>query len=379
MNQRRFEEFLPAFEAHRAEPGLSLAGLLRRRKAELASEVLSRRRIYLDTKFWIFLRDAHLGRPQSPVHRDLLGALRQEVGAGRCICPLNESSIFELHRQRDPDLRSATVVVMDELSQGVVIQNTFDRIRTEVWDFLVSTILNQAVPPAPMAEVWLKVGHFVGSPEATTGILAPAEELILQKVFLDVTWSMSLSEMLEGIVDFPDWRHSDAELAAELTATSSEHESEMRSFVSVYEAELAGFWDANEHIVRGVLAGLADALFHGKAPTAAELDDGIRLFKNALRNVVRFDKAKASLPTSQVMSGLHAIVRWNKTRGFAPSDFYDFHHAAAAVPYCDVFFTERFLATMLTRPPLSFDERFDTVVVHRDVDALSAVRRPDAF
>ena len=71
---------------HRKHPDVSLDQHFSNRVAELAREVLTRRRVYLDTRYWIFLRDAELGRTRKPVHVELLEVLRSEVRSGRFLC-----------------------------------------------------------------------------------------------------------------------------------------------------------------------------------------------------------------------------------------------------------------------------------------------------
>lgn len=142
---------MPLLALHRREPEVSVSALLRRRMRELAQEVLSRTRIYLDIRYWIFLRDALLGVPARPVHSELLDVLTTGVEAGRLLCPLSETTFFELTRQGDRELLLASVRLMDLLSRGVVVQHTIDRVRTEVRHFLLRTVATQAVPPAPAA------------------------------------------------------------------------------------------------------------------------------------------------------------------------------------------------------------------------------------
>jgi hypothetical protein len=75
----------------------------RARFAELWRTVAARKRIYLDTRYWVFLRDAAMGRTKHPVHDDLLAILQRLVASGAAICPLSDSAMFELHKQTDPD------------------------------------------------------------------------------------------------------------------------------------------------------------------------------------------------------------------------------------------------------------------------------------
>jgi hypothetical protein len=40
----------------------------------------------------------------------------------------------------------------------------------------------------------------------------------------------------------------------------------------------------------------------------------------------------------------HASLRWDKKAKFESNDFYDINHACAALAYCDVFFTDKFVS-----------------------------------
>lgn len=94
---------------HRQHPEVSLSQHRFNRIAELARDVLGRHRIYFDTRYWLFLRDVELGRPKKPIHVDLLDLLRTEVCSGRLLCPIGDSTFFELLKQSDADTRLATV------------------------------------------------------------------------------------------------------------------------------------------------------------------------------------------------------------------------------------------------------------------------------
>jgi hypothetical protein len=52
---------------------------------------------------------------------------------------------------------------------------------------------------------------------------------------------------------------------------------------------------------------------------------------------------------------LHAAFRWNKGRQFESNDFFDFYHAAAAIGYCQAFFTERSLRAVVTEKNVALD------------------------
>ena len=71
---------------------------------------------------------------------------------------------------------------------------------------------------------------------------------------------------------------------------------------------------------------------------------------------------------------LYAAVRWNKKQQLEANDFFDFHHASAALGYCDALFTEKGLRAMVTRSDLGLDKRFNCFVTSKAEEAISYVQ-----
>ena len=100
---------------------------------------------------------------------------------------------------------------------------------------------------------------------------------------------------------------------------------------------------------------------------------GTKQLVNFLANAVRLGKAGQALPQAQIEAGVHAIIRWHRTRPFSEQDFVDMHHATAALPYCDIFLTERVLGTALSRAPLNLANHFGVQVIWHEEEALPAI------
>lgn len=372
----RLDSMVHFLADHRKHSEISLAEHSARRVADLSRMVLARRRVYLDTRYWIFLRDAALERPRKPIHQEMLDVLLEGVGSGLLLCPIGDSTFFELLRQADPKTRLATARLIDALSLGVTIQNAKDRLQTELLQFLIGTAVDQKVPDAPIDRVWLKVGHVLGTAEPVFDGVSAEEQLAISKAFFDVMWSVTLEELL---TDTP-WVEDPADpeftaSAARITAASSAHASELKSFAELNLAEIRGFFDIHREELCLAFAQMHALMEPNAKPAAA--DDFRRneqVFVNVFSNIFRYGKAGTSLPTAQIVAGLHAIVRWHRDRPFRASDFYDIYHATAALPYCDVFLTERFLGTALSRPPLDLGRHFGTAVIWNEEAALQHLR-----
>jgi hypothetical protein len=314
-----------------------------------------------------------MGRARQPNHTTLLNRLRRAVQSGLVVCPIGDGSLLELLRQSDIETRMATARVMDELSLGVAIQNAQDRLTTEVLDFIrIATVPSTTMIP-PVESVWLKAAYGLGIAYPQAAGVSDDEQLALAKMFVDLMWSLTLEELMTDTPELPDSIHQGfRETATELTVASRKYSTEIRDWHSLYIDEVYGFLDAYSDDIQHALLRLYELRTGNRQkPTVEELHDSKRLFVNAFTNLIRLGKAGTALPRVQIEAGIHAIIRWHRTRPFSAQDFVDINHATAALPYCHLFLSETFLGTALTRPPLNLARRFGAQVVW---DADSAVR-----
>ena len=369
-------EFVAWLEHHRSQPEVTFEQHLTSLEEGLAREVLRKVRIYLDLRYWIFLRDAGLGEPQREVHMHLLDALISGVDKGKVICPITDSVFFELDRQGDTNRRMQTIRMIDRLSRGVVIKNAVERLHGEVIDFLEVTAVRREVPKHPCRKVWVRPYSFLGTPKITGG-WTQAEQLAINKALVSYMWTRSLEDLLKDTSipdDDGDTRFREA--AKRITESSARHEPEMKSFPQVFAAEVGGFVDLHRAEIFHAFQQHMAAMF----PEAAELgaSDGLNTPEtcaNVVYNIIKRKKAGVEFPLIRIVAGLHAIVRWNRKRPFEFQDFFDIYHAAAAIPYCDVFLTEKFLKTVCTNRPLEFADSFATEIISDEAEALDAVSR----
>src|ERR1700752_4160642 len=181
ISDERLHSMAGLLPERRRHPDVSLSQHRLNCIADVAGVVLQRKRIYLDTRYWLFLRDAELDRPKKPVHVEMLDVLRTGVQSGQLLCPIGDSTFFELLKQADAETRLATARLIDTLSLGVVIQNAADRLRMGLVLFLASVIGKQAVPGPPVDRVWMKVGHVLGTAEPVFDGVSKQEQLAISK------------------------------------------------------------------------------------------------------------------------------------------------------------------------------------------------------
>ena len=158
----RLNEHAQRLSEHLKHPDVSLREHVESKMGALSIHVLQRRRVYLDTRYWLILRDVAMGRPRRAGDVALLAALRRWVQAGVIVCPLGDGSLLEVLRQSDETTRLATARLIDELSLGVTIQNAQDRLTTEVMHFMLRAQTPGAKMVPPLESVWLKAAYALG-------------------------------------------------------------------------------------------------------------------------------------------------------------------------------------------------------------------------
>lgn len=368
------EAVAASFDAHRATPHVDLRRHTRNRQIELADSLRERRKIYLDLKFWIKLREAE-GPEGVPAYRDLLDALRRVVSSGRAFCPISDSCFLEVFKQTDPATRRRTAALIDELSLGVSILPLDLRIGTEIAHLLHAGVAPDQVFPLDDL-VWTKLSNVLGYFTPSSTVFDAATELTIQKAFFDHTWFVSLVEMEEQLGDSLSRFDSDfhARLAEKLTCEILEHASNLKTFGQAYEHELLGVLDLYADRAADVLLGIAPAYLGPRPPKGSDKYKEIeRQSLSLLMAVMKTERGKATMRTVHIETCMHAAVRWNKGQKFKPNDFFDYQHAAAAVGYCDAFFTERSLAAVLTRSDLALDKLYGCKVTFTPEVALEYI------
>lgn len=360
------------FAFHRATPHVSIDQHERRKVVELGERVMSRSRVYLDKCFWIHMRAARTGLPCPPGSADLLAALSAEVTSGRLICPVSDALFLELMKQTDPATRSATAELIDTLSLGVTLSPHRTRVATEVAHFLHASAGHDVHPLEHL--VWTKVSYVLGVRHPVATAFPEDEQLVIQKAFFDHLWEIPLSTMIDtiGTARPPDPPY--VELASRLNRDNAAHAGSMRSFAQVYRDEINGVLELAAPIAADVLLDMArKALGPSVRPTAEEFETTIKQCLGLLRAAVRKPAGKRALRTLHLGSLLHAAVRWNRTQKLDANDLLDFHHAEAALAYCDLLLTDGPMHTLLMQRHLSIAHDVPCLVMSSVTEAAAWV------
>jgi hypothetical protein len=313
------------------------------------------------------------GRPQKPIHAQLLSELQRHVGAGDLFCPLSDAAFLELLKQTVPESRSATAEVVDELSMGVALCGEQERMGTEIYYLLNQERCKSPFPPISHA-VWLRLAYILGMTYPAETPFPPHVERVMQKAFTDHLWSMRLTDMvnvLNGSV--PPGNYD--EVAQRLNSSNTAHSDEVKDFGSTYLSEIAGSLD----LFAGTATDVIESQMRAAGATSAELapdrrGERERAAHTILVNVARAGKGAQAFPTLHAHAKCLAAIRRDKRRKLSGNDLVDFHHAIAATVYCDAFFTEGPLRILLTSEPVKLDAEFGCSVISEETAALEYLR-----
>lgn len=351
---------------------------VRRRQIELAHSLEGRAKIYLDLRFWIIIREVEAGNCTGAAERKLLHLLRRGVSHQTMVCPISESTFIELMKQKNTaSRRIGTAKLIDELSLGVSLTTSQTRIATEIAHFFYDN--SGRINLYSMEElVWTKLSYTLGYLHPSLPELDKETELHVQRSFFEKMWPMPLSEMISviGTAGWPEFQRFERS-ARKINEGISEHSDALRSFERTYRDEIAGVVDLFGDIAADVMCVMADrAIGESPARGSPEWKDTKQKCKNLLVAALEKPAAKRTLRTMHIEACLHANLRWNKGRKFKANDFFDFEHAAAALAYCDAFFTERSLYTLATARNVSLADINQcrvTADVEKAVEVLKAI------
>lgn len=365
------------FDYHLQHPEISLDRYVRSKILVTADRVLARKRVYLDTRFWILMRDVSLGRSKDPLHDLIFTGLRELVAAGKVICPINADTLAELLKQRDATTRMVTAKLIDEFSLGAALQSAEERVRTELAHCVHRSLRGPAALEPLERLVWTSPAYLLGHNFPVVESLPEDEIVAWQKAFTDYLWDLSLAEQISYLKGMPEElnSHWDA-MANNLNREIKEHDVKAQPFSELHLREFKGGLELYLPTLKEVISRLSEKGM-GVAPseeTRQDLEQAAATLVNLLVEALRTGTIERQLPSLIIRAGLHAGVRRNRGRQLTGNDVHDFGHATAALGYCEYFATDRSLCHLIVND-LKFDQHYQTAVVATPQDLLGLLEQ----
>jgi len=368
-------EFVDTIDFHRENPDVSLSDYYRKLRLELACSISAKKKIYLDTKFWVLLRNGAMNPSNNAQEYYLLQLALRLVESGACVFPISEDVFFEVIRQTDKVTLLNTVKLIDLLSLGVSTLSHDERVKFELMHFLYSHLGEETYSPQEM--VWTKLSYSMGFGYFNCNGISDAENLMIQKSFTDQMWSISLTEQVEimiasgGFFDLPK-----PPTAEGINIGQFAYAHEASSFKKMFMNEVAGWIDVYGDMLYELVEYSYMRMTGNSIPdnqTDKKCVETKKEIGAIVYNLFKLDKMGKYLPSARITSGLYAAVRWDKKQKFQDHDFHDFRHASAALPYFDHFFTEKRLTHLVTQSILRFDKIFECQVSSKVSQAIKVL------
>lgn len=378
--QHRVQE---SIERHRRNRTVGPIEYLAQRRSDLVRELDGKKIIYLDTKHWVHLCHIVVQSPKRiPLYDEILGLLELLRQKGRICCPVSSSLFEELMKQNDISTRRATARVMDYLSGGVCLQHWLDLAKAEFGRHICRTFGIRSLDHVPrLLEVvpdwlrqvseetmestfptWTKVGYWAGEDTFEFSELGAEGSEVMEKVYVDLRWEMTC----EQYQAMPDWTPIPDELSL---AAVTEREQAKASQVEGKQR----FADLLRDNRMGLLSVLKNTLLpmfalcrgiHGSA------DEHVA----AAYDPIYEGRSPQALPSIDVVAGLEAAIILDTTRKVQPNDWWDYMHAAQALPYCDALFCDNYMAQKLRNKPLEYQKIYCTEIGSRPEELVAYLK-----
>ena len=374
MNKELIEALLVR---HEASPKVTVQEYVRSLMAELGDSIADRHKLYLDTRYWIHLRDAAMGRRLTHSgHSDILECIRTLVANGLAICPVSDVACIELFKQTDPKTRLATADLLDELSLGVALVSEKERVVAEIDHFL--TYPTEGLPPIRTDRIWTKAGYSLGSFIPVIDQFSLYQNRLAQKASVDFCWRVTYRKLfLAESLPEEEYRLME-DAAAKITAEMQEYAHEIRSFEQAFSGEIAGGFQAYNNEIWEIIVR------HYRRVSGDQRPVSPKRAEEEVKSVVTFlsDAFKGHpkimakhIPTIYALTMCHAAVRWDKSRKLNSHDLLDFHHASSGIPHHNAMLTEKPLRALVTAGNVALDKTFSCVVLSKENDVLDYLHR----
>jgi hypothetical protein len=170
-----------------------------------------------------------------------------------------------------------------------------------------------------------------------------------------------IADMTRLTGKMPRDEHRTDQFARDLHAANQQYAGEHATFEALRLAELDGVIDLFVDDAMSMLSVVA-ARSEGRIPLLNNDRQSTDFVARILRALVRSDEFPHDCPSLYVKATCYAAVRRDQHRVFRANDMMDFNHASAALPYCDGFFTESPLRTLIQQRHTRLSEVFPCAV-----------------
>lgn len=195
QNQAGFN-FIKNFEYHKENPHITIEAYSKIFRKNISTKIKNRKKIYLDTKYWIRLRDIERGTNNNTTDKKIYSLVKKLVQEEKVIFPISSTLYIELLLQEDLETRRKTALLMDELSLGISIDFDYELFTNEfIYLFLKYNHSDLRIPRDEFC--WVTIGQIIGQVNLESKELKEPDNLATKKTMLDLTAYLKLTDLLE--------------------------------------------------------------------------------------------------------------------------------------------------------------------------------------
>ena len=340
---------------------------LMKKSLEISKQIQGLKLIYLDTNYWLRLRDE---LPNKWEQKSEFSEIVLDLfNAGKCLFPISNITYYEILKQQDENSRRNTFEIISKLSSGISLLNDKERIKIEFAHWMATG--QNKVEHAANELVWSKTPTVIAYNEFAS-IDYSGGTIDLQDAYFDFMAEMPLSDITPdaSLRQNPFVFKDNVD---DFNANKKLYEYQNKTYGQLFLSEIGGMLDEAEDLFNQVMQA---KFFYdtGRVPTTEEIKNSGKLCRFTIYNLFKLNKIGTLFPFFQVCADIYSSFRWNKSRIYKDgNDTLDVMHAAAALPYCDYFFTERELATIISQRKLG--ELYNCKVASKQADVIQLLKK----
>ncbi len=352
---------------------ISLEQHIKSKNLALGESIKDRKKIYLDTKFWVDFCNISLSKNSDKDAKEVYETCKILVDGKKAIFPISYRIFIELIKQTDKETLFKTVEIIDNLSQGITVISEDERVDLEILYFLRSNMQqNDLYEPTEL--VWTKISNVMGILLPELPLLSHKENLEIKIKFFDRMWNINLYGMISeiginGIRKFP----KSNDFSNILNKGKFENLKQNNTAHQIYMSEIAGILDVNEQKISSWFEYLYREEHESSTINMDKNQKTCKPLINIIYHIFNKQKNELFLPTWDIMAKIHAMIRWDEKRKYRNNDSNDIGHIVTALPYFDYFFTERSFASLIIQT--KYDKKYNCHVAWKYDEVLNVIKK----
>lgn len=367
-----FDLFQCATEHESNDFEISVNEYIEKKQKHLEESINQLKKVYLDTNFWIQLRDRE--KFKNKTFQVLYELLKRGVQEKKIICPFSSAIYFELMLQSDDKTRMQTAHIIDELSDGIAIKDFDSLMYNDFYNFLEKYNNEKTLFKSDFDYVGNVTGVLIPQPKFSIKNLS---ESSIQKAWYDSTkfWTaefITTKYHKEESIEYNKMRVRIANYVNNEVRTHHENDSQKQ----ILQNELIGSLDPYKEMIITAFHERYQKLYPtAPAVTVEELiKNKETIFSFFCRTLIARKKNSNDLSTAYIFSVLNTLNIIDKKREIESHDSDDFKHASVALRTCDYFFTENRLRNQLSLGPYNLDKKFSVKVISKVETAIELIK-----